>query len=321
MKRKSFMFLLTIAVITGASLNTIAAPIVRDITPTDVTPRSFSVVWVASEAVTNASLKFFSDVTGAHEITSTLPATLFVSPVSAATKGVIKVTVAELSPDSTICFQTSTTSATGTTLTPSAQPYPCVTTEHAARISTDENAPIVNDLMRWEALASDQITPLNGGLLLVNAKDVSLYPLSAFVGDDYPLPSTVINLRNLFDVTAHETADIRGNEILEVREFRGLADGACTLAEHVLFHFRRAPEHGETPILSELETPTACFFADTVCDDRVDILDVQRVLNLFNKNCGACQFNADLDIVDDCTINILDVQSVLNRFGQSTPFP
>jgi hypothetical protein len=321
MKRKSLLFLLTVAVSTGVPLRTMAAPTVRDITPTDVTPRAFSVVWAASEAVTGATLTFFSDASGANDITSTLPPALFVSPATAASKGVVKVTVAELPSQSTICFQTRTTGTSGTTLAPPTPPYPCITTESTARIDTDAGAPIVNDLLRFEALAADQTTPLNGGLLVVNAKDVSTYPISAFVGEGCPLPTAVTNLRNLFDGAVHETADLAGNDILEVRKFRGLADAACTLEEHVLFHFRRAPAHAETPAMSELEAPAVCFFADTVCDDRVDILDVQRVLNLFNKNCGVCQFNADLDIVDDCTINILDVQSVLNRFGQSAPFP
>ncbi len=49
-------------------------------------------------------------------------------------------------------------------------------------------------------------------------------------------------------------------------------------------------------------------------------LDVQRVLNLFNRVIGECEFNDDLDVVDDDVINVLDVQAVLNRFGESAPF-
>lgn len=297
----------------------------RDITPTDVTSRSFAVVWVANEAVTNASLTLFSDATGATNITPTLPPSAFVSPSLAAANGVVKVTLAELDLAATYCFQTRTVSASGTTLSPSAPPYPCVITETSARLDTDTRAPIVNDLLRFELFKADQTTPLNGGLVLVNAKEHGSTPLSAFVGDGYAPPTAVTNLRNVFDRMAHTTAALDGNDILEVREVRGLAAGNCPSADQTLFHYRRAPIHAEGSTLgvrfSELERPATCFFADTVCDDRVDILDVQRILNLFNKDCSACQYNQDLDIVNDCTINILDVQSVLNRFGQTSPFP
>lgn len=199
-----------------------------------------------------------------------------------------------------------------------------LTTETDARLENDTGGPIVNDVVRFNIFAPDQISPLPGALLVLDVPGLSSHPISAFVGDGLPPPTAVANLRNIFDTQSHVTADIGGEEILGLRAFRGLANGSCTLQNQGLFHFRRAPQHEEVATLgvsfSELEELTSCFFADTVCDDRVDILDVQRVLNQFNQACGGCQFNGDLDIVEDCAINILDVQSVLNRFGQRAPF-
>jgi hypothetical protein len=72
--------------------------------------------------------------------------------------------------------------------------------------------------------------------------------------------------------------------------------------------------------ITELESGDPCFFADTLCDDTIDILDAQRVLTAFRSQPGDCRFNSDLDVVPDQTINVLDVQSVLNRLGESAPF-
>jgi hypothetical protein len=115
------------------------------------------------------------------------------------------------------------------------------------------------------------------------------------------------------------SAEVAADQVLTITEFRGLlCEG---LENHKLFHFRRAPAHDETPPITDLETPNRCFFADTLCDDTINVLDLQLVLNRFGRTLGECAFNPNLDIVEDDVINILDVQSVLNRFGQTAPFP
>ncbi|MCZ6784006.1 MAG: hypothetical protein O7G30_11930 [Proteobacteria bacterium] len=73
---------------------------------------------------------------------------------------------------------------------------------------------------------------------------------------------------------------------------------------------------------SDLDAADAsdCVFFDTVCDGVINILDVQRVLNIFGASAGDPDFNLELDLVADGTINILDVQTVLNHFGEQAPF-
>jgi len=114
----------------------------------------------------------------------------------------------------------------------------------------------------------------------------------------------------------------KGGEVLRISEMRGLL---CPgLADQMRTKYRRAPDHEEIPgagaPITEAERPDLCFFADTYCDDTIDILDAQRVLNVFGGRPGDCKYNTDLDIVTDQVIDVLDVQSVLNRFGESAPF-
>ncbi len=61
-----------------------------------------------------------------------------------------------------------------------------------------------------------------------------------------------------------------------------------------------------------------------MCDGSVDILDLQRVLNIFGASTADPEFDPELDLVADGTIDILDVQAVLNHFGEtsaSSPSP
>ncbi|MCZ6782876.1 MAG: dockerin type I domain-containing protein [Proteobacteria bacterium] len=61
-----------------------------------------------------------------------------------------------------------------------------------------------------------------------------------------------------------------------------------------------------------------CITGDVVCDGRVDILDLQRVLNIFGASTGDPEFDPELDLVADGAIDILDVQVVLNHFGETS---
>jgi hypothetical protein len=133
--------------------------------------------------------------------------------------------------------------------------------------------------------------------------------------------NVIFNLNNLFDTGTGSTTETPTDAVVRITEYRGLN---CTdAASQRRTTFGRIPAHEETPPISELEQLTDCFFADRVCDNTVDILDVQFVLNAFDENAGTCRYNDYLDIAPpsgDGTINILDVQAVLNRFGESAPF-
>ena len=291
---------------------------ITDVTIADLNTRSFSVVWLSDEVIDDATVRVFTDIDGLNEITSGLSVNLISTNFPPAhDQGIVKVDIIGLTPDTTVYIQTKTTGLGGIVQYPAPGALIALTTAIETSRVNGQGGPITNDLIGHEVLDPDGQTPAAGALILVKVPDQSIYPLSGFVADGFQSPLAVIDLNNVFNDTVGMSVEIAAGTVLEVTEFRGLR---CNPDEHKLLHYRKAPDHIEDPAITELEVPALCFFADTVCDDVVNILDVQRVLNIFNEALGSCTFNPDLDIVNDAVINILDVQSVLNRFGQQAPF-
>lgn len=297
---------------------------VFDTAVTDVTPSAFAVVWVSNEPVTAATLRVFSDAQGSNEVTGTLSVELTSAAVPTAHDlGIVKVNVKGLAADTPVFIQTQTTGSGGTVLFPPAPPLLEVRTAVATAKVDGSQQLIVNDLVRHGMFRPDGTTSAPGALLLVQVPGLGRDPLTAFAGVGFGPQTAAVDLNELYDTATDVSALVPAGQILILTELRGLL---CPgLAGHRLVRFRRAPAHEEIGVIgvpiTEIETPVRCFFADTVCDDTVNILDAQRVLNVFGRASGDCAFNPDLDIVVDHVINILDVQSVLNRFGQSAPFP
>ena len=296
---------------------------VSDITPTDVTTRAFSVVWASDEPVTTATLRVFADSAGLTELTGSVSLTLASQAVAEShTLGVVKVDVRSLAANTCYYFQTETTTASGTVSSPAAAPFTEVCTQIGTERVNPTDEPIVNDLILHDVFAPDGGTPGTGAIMLLSAPTLATHPISAIVGEEFAAPSAMVDLNNLFDLSSKISVEVPEAEILQISEFRGLL--CPNLTGHQLTRYRRAPAHGEIPTIgfpiTELEVPDTCFFADTFCDDTIDIMDAQRVLTAFTAQPGDCRFNSDLDIVADQIINVLDVQSVLNRFGESAPF-
>jgi len=293
---------------------------VLDVTASDVTTRAFSVVWVLDELVNDATVRVFAEPAGTTELTGGLTITLEASPAALAL-GVVKVDVTGLAPDTCYYFQTETT-GTAMVQSPAAPPFTEVCTALSTSKAGGSLAPIINDLIAVDLFQPDGTTAADGALLVLSVPAVGAYPISSFAGANLPLPAAAVDLGNLFDPVGGDSAQPATDDVMLIRQFRGLH--CSNLQNHQLVQYRRVPAHDEIPGLgqpiTEVETGTDCFFADTECDDTIDILDAQRVLNVFASQSGDCAFNPDLDIVPDQTINVLDVQSVLNRFGESAPF-
>ncbi|MGR9106887.1 MAG: hypothetical protein ACU843_08165 [Gammaproteobacteria bacterium] len=305
--------------IIGVFYSSALSAAITDVTVTDVTTRAFAVVWVSDEEVTDAKVRVYDDNTGQNEITSSLTINVVsASHPQAHAQGIVKVHIAGLAAGTDYFFNTETTGPSGVVIFPLI-PAPLleVTTALNTTRENSSGGPIVNDLIRHDIFTPDGTTPADWALLLVNVPGISKYPISGFVASGFDSPSAVVDLNNIFDEQSGSSAEVNSGAVIELTEFRGLV---CNPSDQKLLRFRRAPPHLESPPITELETGSRCFPADTVCDDMVNILDVQRVLNIFNETSGSCRFNSDLDIVEDSVINILDVQSVLNRFGQKAPF-
>ena len=285
---------------------------------TDVTTRAFAVVWVSDEAVNDASAKVFSDANGTTEITGSLAQTLVSQGFPPAlANGVCKAQVTGLAEDTCVYVQTVTETASGTVLDPPAPPFPQVCTASQTEKSSPGAEMIANDLVTHDVLTPDGLSPGNGALLVLDVPSVGRAPLSAFVGEGFSSPRAVIDLGNLFDA-AGSSAQLAGGETATLTEYRGLlCPGAVAQA---LVRYRRIPVHEETPPIPELEPVETCFAADTNCDDVVDIVDAQRVFNVFKVDLGQCRFHPDLDLVPDGVIDIRDAQSLLNHLFEMAPF-
>lgn len=287
---------------------------VTDVTPTDVTPRTFSVVWVSDQAVASAGLRVFADAAGTTEVTGSLA----VSPAVVA-NGVVKVDVAGPAPDTCYYVQTTTTGTT-TVLAPASPPFTQVCTAVAVAASDALGAPHASDLLTLPLYAPDGTTPGNGSLLVVSVQG-SAHPVSAWMGQGIAPPQALVDLGRLFDAATRTTAVPAAGVPVKLTQLRGLACPGAV--DHALVRYRRVPAHLEETILGfpivEVETGTPCFFADTHCDGVVDDLDGQRVLDAFDGVPGTCVFNPDLDVVADGVIDVLDLQHVLNRHGEAVP--
>lgn len=192
-----------------------SAPEVKDITVTDVTPTSFSVIWSSDQASTG-TLKVFDDEAG------TIPtAGITIAPQSpnhppAEDIGVMKVTVTRLSPNKTYYFQTSTTSKSSsqTTLAPASAPFRAVTTEI-------EQTVVSNDILAKRVFQVDGVAPANGALL-VGSVTGAHYPITGWVADGFPSPFAGVDLNNLYSASTHKSLELVGGEAIEFWGFGGL---------------------------------------------------------------------------------------------------
>jgi hypothetical protein len=210
-----------------------AGPAVKDLFVTDVTPRSFSVIWVSAEAsrIDFPYLFVYSDPDGLIPV---LDAEVTPHPVEngstdiqglAEDNGVMKVRVKGLEPDTAYYFQTITTSkiTSETTLYPEEPPFPAVTTEKRAsrsRESGEDVVPFTNDLVYAECFFDDGVTPAEGTLLIATVEGGD-YPVSVFVGDGIDPPFALIDLNNVFGRDSNESLNVTQNGNLTLVNFRG----------------------------------------------------------------------------------------------------
>lgn len=290
---------------------------ISNITIADVTTRAFSVLWVADNQVLSANVSLFADADGAQPVTAVDVDVVSAGITDAHANGVVKIDVTGLTSDTTYYFSIQSTTTQGSDIFPDNSSLLQVTTSREVSKVNSSNQPTVNDLINYAAHGFDGVTSLSGSLVLIDIPTVSNYPLSAFVGNSSALNEfAVIDLNNLFDKLG-VSADVEGGEIMVVKEFRGL--NCLGLKNHSISRFSKVPQKNESPKVTTLQSPDSCFVSDRNCDQIVNILDFQFVLNSFNSMSGECAFNRDADIVKDQVINILDVQRILNDFGRSVP--
>lgn len=276
-------------------------PTVSEIRVADVTTRSFSVIWIAGEPST-ASLLIYNAPECITEVNG-----INVTGEGNDSTGVIKATVTGLAPATTYCFKTETTSTLTTEITVEPATPQLVTTESQATrtyLQGTSILPFGNDMIYHPVYGYDQ-TPGTGNILMAYV-DGGSYPVSAWVGDGIPTPDTLIDLNNLYSVSARENINLYGDERMRLVEVRGM-DG-CTLER-----WRKVPLDSE---LITVQPPASCFDrADMNCDNSVTILDVLRDVGGYNTATGGLCFNSDLDMNGNGSVNILDILYVVGRYG------
>jgi hypothetical protein len=264
-------------------------PTVSFITPTDVTPRSFEIVWVSSDPAT-AALRLFEAPGCLNEIFTaditpfpTVTSNAFIV-TAAQQKGVMAVRAAGLIPDTDYCVQTVTTSLfSSLTTTAPVPPLIVRTAKRTARSKAagpgDPNEiAFSNDLTKIAITRSDPNAPTTGSLVLLKVSGAAS-PLSAFVGDgvdddtdpNSPTDLALFDLNNLYGASTGESLDLRGDgtEDLSARALGG-PEGFVTV------HARVVPtDHG----LNEVALPAPCRNAgQTACDGRLGDADADGAI-------------------------------------------
>ena len=234
MKTITTILMCIIVFLITTALGMADAPVVQDIMVTDVTPVSFSVIW-ASDTPATPDIRVFTDADGTNDITAQL--TIIAHPTrntdgsivtSAQNRGVMKVQVSGLNPDTTYFFQTITWSkATPPEVTyyPSSAPMLQVSMPLAVKRTWADGAdeiPFSNDLIYMECYLPDGSTPAEGTLLVAMVEG-SEYPVTGFVGDGIASPFAYVDLNNVFSSADHKTMALYGGEPITLTKFMGIS--------------------------------------------------------------------------------------------------
>jgi len=179
---------------------------------TDVTPRSFSLVWTSTGPATG-SANIYADPQGNTSIGDLTIIDASSEHPPARDNGVMKVTIMGLTPNTTYYFETVTTNSQGTQVEPTSGDLPSVRTE-------DQSIIVKNISIAHRIVQSDGITPASGALLLVEVEGGN-YPITGWVGEGLPPPFVLVDLDNVYSATTHHNLELIGGEALTLNSIGG----------------------------------------------------------------------------------------------------
>lgn len=211
-------------------------PDVSNVMVTDVTTRSFSVIWTSSEA-SSPDLLVYSDAAGTNQVGINVSNPLKCDTTLASVAedaGVMKVQVTGLDANTTYYFQTVTASQ----LTSDATDFPAdtdpllqVTTASRTVRANSSNIPFSNDIMLSNWTMADGTTPADGTIVFASVTGGD-YPITSYVGDCVSSGNALIDLNNIFDRTTGENFDLSQGVNLNLVNFRG-TDGTAQIVHEV----------------------------------------------------------------------------------------
>ena len=253
---------------------------------TDVTPRSFSIVWTTDGPATG-SANIYADPQGNNSIGNLTIIDASSSHPPAGENGVMKVTVIGLNPSTTYYFETVTTNNQGTQVEPSSGDLPSVQTENQSNI-------VDNFSIAHRIVQSDGVTPANGALLLVEVEGAN-YPITGWVGEGVPAPFALVNLDNVYGETTHENLKLNGGEGLTLTSIGGSIGTKILIAAvpdgtddiQTLQNPEPCPRLSQNPdtyddVLCTLEIDAPINFAcegDLDGDDDIDGFDISKLVS------------------------------------------
>lgn len=316
-KRTSIVFAIFFCIIILPILTYAGVPNVSFVMVTDVTPRSFSVIWASSEA-SYPDLYVYDDAAGSIP---TADAVITLQPVKCGNStlgvisennGVLKVKVTSLVPNTTYYIQTVTTSKSTMDVSyyPASTPLRSATTESLVvrtKMCGDAKIPFVNDLITVDCYLPNGFTPAEGTLLLAEVEGCE-YPVSCFVGDCMPLPKAYIDLNNLFSYQWYETEPLFGGETLVLTQFMGI-HGFETLEYFI-------PKNGQ---LSEIKFPldTPPCKGDFDGDGDVDGSDLALFASDFGRSDCRNEPPCEGDFDMDCNVDRTDLAVFAADLGRT----
>jgi hypothetical protein len=265
---------------------------------TDVTTRSFAVVWTVSEPSSAVLSLFAADCA--------TPAAGFATALRQnAASGNMRLTVTGLAAATTYCYQLAITSASTSDLTTSAA-TPVATAAAVVRSVTagPDIAPTGNDILRVPAPHLPPGETRDAILSTVEMLDGSAAaPLSLLLSSD---PNRdYFNLNNIFAAATGKSLDLAGGERVMITENHGTT--GC-----VTQRFRTVPaDAGGTAARAF----TRANPNDIDASGGVNILDVLRVVaGKGAASTGPC-FNSDLDLNGDGVIDGADFTMIKGGFN------
>ena len=290
------------SVMTGLALlgllagHAFAVPETAGVRITDVTPTSFSVVWLTDVAA-DPAVEVYADNAMTSQITdrlivTSMPATSQRISAAAKNKGIMKVRVSGLTPSTAYYVRTVTKDPANAQSISYSVLLEAVTASKVMPYFSFNGSlqSFSNDLLTFKVYIRPQDTDPEPALgdLIVLEQDGSFAPLSAFVGDSINTTEGVLDLNNLFGPDT-VSSDLIGNEKMVLRIYR--AGGLSTLT-----HYRKAPQDMN---MVNVVDPVKGFFADINLDGKVDDLDVEEFRKQFRTVSNDTTYNPDFNFVED----------------------
>lgn len=290
--RRTFLIMIGLLLWAGSAL---AVPETVSVRVTDVTPGSFSLVWmtdVAAEPTVEvyADAGMSEDLIGKLRIESMPDLTSAVLEAARA-RGIMKVRVSGLAANTAYHVRSVTVDPQNSASISYSSLIEVMT---ASQVSVDQRQTdgslthAANDLLsgRVYILPADTSELPGQGALLVLETDGTQSPLSAFVGSGIAGPEGLLDLNNLFDLDG-VSFDLLGGEKTLLRIYRG-----GTLS--TLLHYRKFSVDNGTGAVAE---PVQGFFADFNLDGAVDETDFEIFKDHYRTAADDSGFNPDLNLM------------------------